>query len=231
MDSNTSLPKPIEFNRELGINQELLEDGLYLFDKPAGISSFGAVYEVRKVLKDKFEKKVKVGHCGTLDPIATGLLILVSGKLTKRAGELTKMDKIYLAEATLGSSSDTYDSEGTISPVSSRKPSLSEVKTQLIKFQGVSEQTPPSFSAIKINGQRAYKLARDGKEVKMEPRKIQVYSIEPVKYSYPKVEFRVHVSSGTYIRTIIDDFGKNLGTGAHMTALRRETIGQYSLPQ
>jgi tRNA pseudouridine55 synthase len=229
VEPHTALPTRIKFNRELGTNQELIEHGLYLFDKPTGISSFGAVYEVRKVLKDKFEKKIKVGHCGTLDPIATGLLILVSGKLTKRAGELTKMDKTYLAEATLGASSDTYDSEGTLTPVSSRKPSLSEIKTQLIKFQGVSEQIPPSFSAIKINGQRAYKLARDGKEFKIEPRKIQVYSTELVKYSYPKVEFRVHVSSGTYIRTIIDDLGKNLGTGAHMTALRRETIGQYTL--
>ncbi|MDQ5913385.1 MAG: tRNA pseudouridine55 synthase [Patescibacteria group bacterium] len=222
------LPEPIRFNPNESI-KELPEDGLYLFDKPVGISSFGAVYQVRLKLKQIHGKKIKVGHCGTLDPIASGLLILVSGKLTKRAGELTKMDKVYEAEATLGSSSTTYDSEGTLSPVSTKKPSLSEVKTQLVKFKGKIEQTPPIFSAIKIDGKRAYKLAREGKPVAMKPRQVEVYSIELIKYSYPLVKFKVHVSSGTYIRSLIDDLGKNLKVGAHMSGLRRISISKYHL--
>ena len=223
------LPKPIKFNPLANRPQDLPEDALYLFDKPVGISSFGAVYRVRAKLKDLHNKKIKVGHCGTLDPIASGLLILVSGKLTKRAGELTKMDKVYEAEATLGSSSSTYDSEGDLNIISTRKPSLSEVKTQLLKFKGEIEQTPPAFSAIKINGRRAYKLAREGKPVEMKSREVEIYSIELIKYAYPVVKFRVHVSSGTYIRSLINDLGNNLQVGAHMTALRRTKIGPYQL--
>lgn len=225
----SELPKPILFTQDLETAEELPEDGLYLFDKPSCISSFGAVHQVRSKLKEVHGKKIKVGHCGTLDPLATGLLILVSGKLTKRAGDLTKMDKIYEAEATLGSSSTTYDSEGALSPVSTKKPGLTDVKTQLLKFKGKIEQTPPAFSAIKINGKRAYKLAREGKEVKIEPRQVEIYSIELIKYAYPKIQFRVHVSSGTYIRSLIDDLGKNLGVGAHMSALRRTSISKYKL--
>lgn len=224
------LPQPILFSSSLNTPEDLPEDGLYLFDKSQGMSSFGAVHQVRIKLKEIHGKKIKVGHCGTLDPLATGLLILVSGKLTKRAGELTKMDKIYEAEATLGSSSNTYDSEGKLIPVSTRKPSLSEVKTQLNKFIGQIEQTPPAFSAIKINGQRAYKLAREGREVEIPSRQVEIYSIKLNNYSYPKVKSTVHVSSGTYIRSLIDDLGKNLEVGAHMTALRRTSIGKYKLP-
>lgn len=223
------LPKPIKFNLSASKLEDLPESALYLFDKPVGISSFGAVYQVRAKLKDVHNKKIKVGHCGTLDPIASGLLILVSGKLTKRAGELTKMDKIYEAEATLGASSSTYDSEGELEVISTRKPSLNEVKTQLLKFKGKIEQTPPAFSAIKINGQRAYKLAREGKPVEMKSRGVEVYSIELIKYAYPLVKFRVHVSSGTYIRSLINDLGNNLQVGAHMTSLRRTNIGPYQL--
>lgn len=225
----SELPKPILFNENLKTLEELPENALYLFDKPSGISSFGAVHQLRTRLRDVHGKKVKVGHCGTLDPLATGLLILVSGKLTKRAGELTKMDKVYEAEATLGSSSSTYDSEGELTPVSTKKPSSAEVKTQLHKFSGKIQQTPPAFSAIKIGGKRAYKLAREGKEVKIEPREVEIYSIELIKYAYPKIQFRVHVSSGTYIRSIIDDLGKNLGVGAHMSALCRTSISKYKL--
>lgn len=228
--SETALPEPILFQKGLDGAEQLPENAAYLFDKPVGISSFGAVHQVRTRLKEVHGKKIKVGHCGTLDPLATGLLILVSGKLTKRAGELTKMDKVYEAEATLGLSSSTFDSEGELTPVSTRKPSISEVKTSLNKFKGEIKQTPPAFSAIKINGTRAYKLAREGKEVKIEPRQVQIYSIELTQYSYPLVKFRVHVSSGTYIRSLIDDLGKDLGTGAHMSALRRTSIGKYELP-
>lgn len=230
--SNTSskLPRPVLFSPNLNSADELLVDGVYLFDKPAGMSSFGAVYKLRARLKEVHGKKIKVGHCGTLDPLATGLLILVSGRMTKKAGELTKLDKVYIAEAQLGASSSTYDSEGELNPVSTRKPSLSEIKTQLNKFIGEIEQIPPIYSAIKINGQRAYKLAREGKEVKIDPRKIKMNTIRLNQYNYPIVTFTVHVSSGTYIRSLIDDLGKNLEVGAHMIALRRTKIGPYKLP-
>lgn len=227
--SNSDLPKPIIFNSELITPEQLPQDAIYIFDKPKGMSSFGAVYKVRAKLKEVHGKKTKVGHCGTLDPIATGLLILVSGKLTKRAGELSKMDKIYQAEAILGSSSSTYDSEGELTAISTRRPGISEVKEQLNKFKGEIDQIPPSFSAIKINGQRAYKLAREGKEVNIPSRQVEIYSIRLDEYSYPKIKFTVHVSSGTYIRSLIDDLGKNLEVGAYMTSLRRTSIGDYHL--
>lgn len=230
---NQPLPKPTPFKQELGQNQPLPEDGLYLFDKPKGISSFQAVYILRRELKQKHGKKVKVGHCGTLDPIATGLLILVSGKLTKRAGELTKKDKVYTATAKLGASSTTYDSEGELSEElsldSNQQPSRAELRQALQTFLGASQQVPPIFSALKVGGQRAYKLARTGQEVKLNPRPIEVYSIELLEYSYPKLKFRVHVSSGTYIRSLIHDLGLSLGTGAHMTELHRNSITPYHL--
>lgn len=228
-NNSEALPKPIFFNQDLTNPEELPEDALYLFDKPQGISSFGAVHQIRLKLKEVHKKKIKVGHCGTLDPLATGLLILVSGKLTKRAGELSKMDKVYQAEAILGSSSSTYDSEGGLTKISDYKPNLEEVEKALHKYLGKIEQTPPSFSAIKINGQRAYKLARAGKEVDIPSRQVEIYSIQLEEYSYPKLKFTVHVSSGTYIRSLIDDIGKDLKTGAHMTSLRRTSIGDYHL--
>ncbi len=220
---------PILFKPSLKTQEDLPENAIYLFDKPKGLSSFGAVHQVRLKLKEVHGKKIKVGHCGTLDTLATGLLILVSGKLTKRAGELTKMDKIYQAEAVLGSTSTTYDSEGELTKVSDHQPDIKEVKKSLEKFNRKIEQTPPAFSAIKINGKRAYKLAREGKEVKIKPRQVEIYSIKLDSYDYPRVKFTVHVSSGTYIRSLIDDLGKELNTGAHMTELRRTSIGKYHL--
>ena len=229
-------PRPIKFSNQLNSRLELPEDSIYLFDKPAGISSFGAVYQVRAKLKQVHQKKIKVGHCGTLDPIATGLLILVSGKFTKKAGEFSKMDKVYTATAKLGQSSNTYDSEGHLELVSTKRPTPSDLKTALYKFSGEIKQVPPAFSAIKIDGKRAYKLAREGTEksneelkLKLKPREVTIHNIKLISYKYPTVEFTVNVSSGTYIRSIINDLGNSLQTGAHMTALRRESIGPYRL--
>jgi tRNA pseudouridine55 synthase len=229
LSDSAPLPNPILFQAELGQNQPLPEDGLYLFNKPKGISSFGAVYILRRELKQKYGKKIKVGHCGTLDPLATGLLILLSGKLTKRAGELTKKDKVYLATAKLGASSTTYDSEGQLSLVSSSEPSRVELEQALTSFLGKSQQIPPIFSAIKLSGKRAYQLARAGQEVKLKPRPIQIYSIQLLEYNYPELKFSVHVSSGTYIRSLIHDLGLKLSTGAHMTDLHRQSISTYTL--
>lgn len=204
-------------------------DGYLLVDKPEGISSFGVVARVRRVIKEATDKKVKIGHTGTLDPMATGLLILVVGKYTKKAGEFSKLDKVYEAELMLGVVSTTADREGEVTQKSTHKPSEDELKKVLNKFIGEIVQTPPSFSAIKVGGQRAYKLARQGKEVKLEARKAVIYSLDNINYQYPKVKFTVHVSSGTYIRSLAEDIGEVLGVGAYLSALRRTYVGKHDV--
>lgn len=202
---------------------------IILLDKPAGLSSFGCVARVRRCLTQLAGHKVKVGHCGTLDPFATGLLILVSGKNTKRAMEFTKLDKVYEATLHLGQTSTTGDPEGDIADVSDREPDLDEIKSVLQQFTGKIKQTPPAFSAIKINGQRAYKLARAGKEVEMPSREVEIYNIEILDYTYPELKIRTHVSSGTYIRSLAADIGQILGVGAYLTALRRTKIANFDI--
>ena len=206
-----------------------MEDQIILIDKPAGISSFGVVAKVRGALKAEFGHKVKVGHTGTLDPFATGLLILLSGKMTKKSNDFLKKDKTYEATLKLGHTSTTGDPEGEITPRSELQPELDIIQSTLQSFIGEIEQTPPAFSAIKINGQRAYKLARKGEEVKIPSRKVTIYSIETLDYKYPELKIRTHVSSGTYIRSLAEDIGKKLGTGAYLTALRRTEIDKYKV--
>ncbi len=204
-------------------------NGILLIDKPIGWTSHDVVAKVRGLLKAQTGGKIKVGHTGTLDPVATGLLVLVVGSYTKQAGEFSKLDKTYVAELTLGSVSTTADSEGEITPKSTSKPGEAETQTALDKFIGEIEQTPPKFSAIKVDGQRAYKLARAGKEVQMEPRQIKIYSIKNVKYDYPKLSFETEVSSGTYIRSLAQDIGTELGTGAYLSALCRTKVGKLDI--
>lgn len=204
-------------------------DGYLLVDKPAGISSFGVVARVRRVLTEAAGHKIKIGHTGTLDPSASGLMLLVVGKYTKRAGEFSKLDKTYEVEATLGATSSTGDIEGEITQISTQAPSEEQVKEILNKFIGESAQTPPIYSAIKVDGQRAYKLARAGKEVKIGPRLITIYSIDDIEYKYPKLSFSTSVSSGTYIRSLVGDIGQELGVGAYMSALKRTKVGDYLL--
>ncbi len=175
--------------------------------------------------------RVKVGHTGTLDPAATGLLVLCVGKYTKKVPELIKMDKTYEVELTLGKTSSTGDREGELTEVSGSSPSLDEVNDVIGKFVGEIEQIPPVFSAIKINGKRAYELARAGKPVVMALRKVTIYSIENVNYSYPKVTFTARVGSGTYIRSLAEDIGRELGVGAYMSDLRRTSVGDASITQ
>ncbi|MBR6097519.1 tRNA pseudouridine(55) synthase TruB [Candidatus Saccharibacteria bacterium] len=199
-------------------------------DKPAGMTSFGAVARVRRVLSEKAGKKIKVGHTGTLDPFATGLLILMAGKATKKAMEFTKLDKVYEATIRLGATSSTGDPEGEIVVKSTTiNYSRQRIEEVLQKFLGKIEQRPPRFSAIKIDGQRAYKLARAGKEVEMPTRTVEIYSIELIDYSAPFIKIRTHVSSGTYIRTLAEDIGKELGCGAYCTELRRTKIAEYDI--
>lgn len=201
-------------------------------DKPSGMSSFGAVARVRRLLSEREGHKVKVGHTGTLDPFATGLLILLAGKATKKAPELTKLDKVYEATIRLGATSSTGDPEGEIT-ITDKKPEISREKIikTLAQFVGEIEQTPPAFSAIKINGQRAYKLARAGKAVEMPKRKVTIYELELLDYTSPFLRIRTHVSSGTYIRTLAEDIGEALGCGAYTTELRRTKIADYDIAE
>ena len=204
-------------------------DKIILIDKPDNMSSFGVVARVRRVLRDKIGTKIKVGHTGTLDPFATGLLILLAGKATKRSNEFLKNDKEYIAEIYLGATSSTGDPEGEIVAGSDYQPSLEEINEACSKFVGRILQKVPAFSAVKINGQRAYKLAREGKEVETPTREVSIYSIEVLDYSYPILRIKTHVSSGTYIRALGEDIGAVLGTGAYLTALRRTKIGDYDV--
>jgi tRNA pseudouridine55 synthase len=205
--------------------------GILLVDKPQGWTSFDAVNYVRKIVaaaEGKKPKNTKVGHTGTLDPMATGLLVLLIGKeYTKRAGELSKLDKTFVVTMTLGATSTTGDAEGEITAVSDTIPNQTAVLGALQRFTGQLEQVPPAYSAIKINGQRAYKLAREGKEVVMEARPATIYENKLDSYAYPEATFTSKVSSGTYIRSLVQDIGKELGTGAYMSDLRRTQVGRY----
>jgi len=208
------------------------EDSVLLIDKPSGMTSFGVVARVRRKLSQQLGKKAKVGHTGTLDPFATGLMIIVTGKECRNAGTYSKLDKVYEATIHLGQTSTTGDPEGELIEVSSLVPTLDDVNAVLTQFVGEIQQTPPIFSAIKINGQRAYKLAREGgttETIEMPVRTVNVYSLELLDYTYPDIKIRVHVSSGTYIRTLAQDIGLQLNTGAYCTQLRRTKIADYSI--
>ena len=204
-------------------------DGLLLIDKPAGWTSHDVVARIRSVIRTQTGQKTKVGHTGTLDPFATGLLVLVVGGYTKKAGEFSKLDKTYDAEITLGATSSTGDIEGEITPKSGQVPSKVALQAILSRFEGEISQIPHKYSAVKVGGQRAYKMARAGKEVKLEPREVTIYSFELLSYEYPKVKIRTKVSSGTYIRSLAEDIGEALGTGAYLSALRRTTVGNYRI--
>jgi len=206
-----------------------MTDGILLIDKPADMTSFGVVARVRRVLSEQAGKKVKVGHTGTLDPFATGLLILCVGKETKNAMSYTKLDKVYEATIRLGHTSTTGDPEGEVSEVNDRQPGREEIEKTLQKFTGEITQRPPIYSALKVNGQRAYHLARQGKEVEIPERKVTIYSLELVGYTYPELKIRTHVSSGTYIRSLAEDIGEALGTGAYCTELRRTKVADWDI--
>ena len=222
-----------------------MNDEILLVDKPEGISSFGVVARVRRKLSEEAgtvsvkgkdgvvrekRQKVKVGHTGTLDPFATGLLVLLIGKGTKRANEFLKLDKEYIATVRLGATSTTGDPEGEVTVVRDvRVPSRVDVEKAVEKFVGETEQKVPSYSAVKINGERAYKLARAGKEVEMPTRKVRIDEIEILDYKWPDLTIRCQVSSGTYIRALGEDIGKELGVGGYLTALRRTQVGEWRI--
>jgi tRNA pseudouridine55 synthase len=200
-------------------------DGVLLVDKPATWTSHDVVAKVRGHFR--FEK---VGHCGTLDPMATGLLVLVLGRATKLSGRLMGDDKAYEGTALLGTTTDTGDCDGQV--IETRPvPLLTEEQLLAVmaKFKGDIYQTPPMVSAIKHEGRPLYKLARKGIEVEREPRLIHIYDFRPLKFAPPRVEFRLACSKGTYVRTLAADIGKELGCGAHLAELRRTASGKFNI--
>ncbi len=216
------------------MREQFLNKDLLLIDKPATWTSFDAVNFIRSTLYHATGiKKMKVGHTGTLDPFATGLLIVAVGREnTKKIDQFAHLPKTYTATLHLGSTSETFDSTGTIIENPDAKPvNLEKIKEVLKNFIGPQDQLPPMFSAKKVNGQRLYKLARKGKEVEREPSHITIFDIKLLEYSYPKLTIEVNSSTGTYIRTLADDIGRELGVGAYCSDLRRTKIGDYSIDQ
>lgn len=210
---------------------------IVLVDKPKDWTSFDVVAKLRSKLRVAMQnantkptkKQLRVGHAGTLDPFATGLLIILFGDGCKKATEFLKLDKTYIFTAKLGEVSSTGDPEGVITVTSSKKPSQNAVEGALKGLTGQLEQKPPMYSAIKIGGRRAYKLAREGKKVEMPTRSVQIARLNLVDYQYPYLKCECDVSSGTYIRTLVEDIGAALQTGAYCMELRRTRIGTYRL--
>ena len=204
---------------------------MILIDKELNWTSFDVVSKLRNSIKKKLNiKKIKVGRAGTLDPLATGLLIICTGKMTKRINEFSGLNKTYVGKMTIGSTTPSYDLE--------TKPNVyyptEHINKNLIietakKFVGKIDQKPPVFSAVKKDGVRLYKLARKGVKVEVEKREIIIHDFLISSINFPEVEFSLTCSKGTYIRSLAHDFGKELGSGAHLSELRRTSIGDYTV--
>ncbi|MCX6948331.1 MAG: tRNA pseudouridine(55) synthase TruB [Opitutae bacterium] len=202
-------------------------EGVLLVDKPKGLTSHDVVYHLRRKLQIK-----KIGHAGTLDPMATGVLVMLIGKATRISQYLMSVDKVYEGEATLGVVTDSQDAEGEVmstQPV----PELTEARVREVMkgFLGDQYQTPPMHSAIKIGGVPLYKLARKGEEVEREPRFIRIAAFNLLSFATPKITFDLHCTKGTYVRTVASDLGQKLDCGAHLSALRRTGSGKFTIGQ
>jgi tRNA pseudouridine55 synthase len=212
--------------------EDFLEGQILLIDKPLTWSSFQAVNKLKYTLIRKYNlpKKFKIGHAGTLDPLATGLLIICTGKFTKKITEIQAQAKEYTGTITVGATTPSYDLETEIDaifPIEHISEALILETTQ--QFLGEIDQKPPVFSAIKKDGKRLYEHARAGEEVEIASRKTTIYEFEITRIALPEIDFRVKCSKGTYIRSLAYDFGIALNSGAHLTKLRRTKIGDYSV--
>lgn len=213
-------------------SEQLLDGHIFLLDKPLDWTSFQAVNKMKYKLKSEFglPKKFKIGHAGTLDPRATGLLIICTGKFTKKIPEIQDAPKEYWTEIKLGVQTESYDTEKPeILPQDISNITEEAIKNTLDHFLGEIDQKPPVFSAIKIDGRRAYNMARAGEEVEMKSRKTTILYIKDVEINLPLVSFTVGCSKGTYIRSLAHDIGQTLEVGAYLTQLRRTKIGDYLL--
>lgn len=193
-------------------------------NKPAGWTSHDVVLKIRRITGQS-----KVGHTGTLDPLATGVLLVCLGKATKIAQYLTHEEKEYVATLTLGVTTDTFDADGTVLKTRKVDVDLQGVKNALVSFQGELEQIPPMFSAVKHAGKKLYELARSGKTVDRAPRRVHIFDLELIAYDNHDVTLRVRCSKGTYIRSLAADIGEKLGCGAHIIALQRTKVGRFGL--
>ena len=213
-------------------SEEILAGSVILIDKPLTWSSFQAVNKLKYLLKRKFDlpKKFKIGHAGTLDPLATGLLIICTGKFTKKITEIQAQAKEYTGTIVLGATTPSYDLETEINahfPTEHLTEELIFEATQ--QFIGEIDQKPPVFSAIKKDGKRLYEHARAGEEVEIQTRKTTIFEFQITRIQLPEVDFRITCSKGTYIRSVAYDFGLALQSGGHLSALRRTKIGDYSV--
>lgn len=205
---------------------------IFAIDKPYRISSFGALAHVRYVLSRTLGYKVKIGHAGTLDPLATGVLILCTGKATKRIEEFQGQTKEYTATLQLGATTASYDMEHEVNASFPTEHITRElINDTLPQFIGDIEQIPPTYSAVKVNGDRAYELRRAGEEVKLKPKHIHIDEIEVVDFDVEKIQLslRVVCGKGTYIRALARDLGRALNSGAYLTALRRTRVGDFTI--
>ena len=211
--------------------EDFLGGQVLLIDKPLGWSSFQAVNSLKWKIRKKFQlKKIKIGHAGTLDPLATGLLLICTGKATKTINELQGQEKEYTGTITLGGTTPSYDLETEINenfPIDHITKELIHGTTA--QFIGEIEQIPPVFSALKKDGKRLYEYAREGKEVEIKKRAVTITEFEITAIELPMVQFRVVCSKGTYIRSLAHDFGKALQSGAHLSSLKRTKIGDYNV--
>lgn len=206
------------------------EDGVLVFDKPYQCTSFDLVAKVRRAVQRRFGRKVKVGHAGTLDPLATGLMIICTGKFTKQIDNFQAQEKEYIGTIRIGETTPSFDMEKAVDATYP----YGHVTEQMVqevarRFVGESEQIPPQFSAVRIAGRRAFDYAREGSDVEIKPRKITISEFEITRCQLPEIDFRIVCSKGTYIRSIARDFGLLLNSGAHLTALRRTRIGTFTL--
>lgn len=212
-------------------SEEFLEGQLLLIDKPLGWTSFQAVNAIKWTLKRKFNlKKIKIGHAGTLDPLATGLLLICTGKFTKRIEELQGQAKEYTGTITLGATTPSYDLETSVDQTFPTNHITEElVLLTANEFVGAIQQIPPVFSALKKDGKRLYEYAREGAPVEIKPRTVTISTFEITSMNIPKIGFRVVCSKGSYIRSLAHDFGKAMQSGAYLSELRRTKIGEHNV--
>ena len=212
--------------------EDYLEGQILLIDKPLKWSSFQAVNKLKYILKRKYNlpKKFKIGHAGTLDPLATGLLIVCTGKFTKRITDIQAQAKEYSGTITVGATTPSYDLETEVDATFPTEHITAElIRTAIQQFLGEIDQKPPVFSAIKKDGKRLYEHARAGDEVEIAFRKTTIHEFKITRIALPEIDFRVKCSKGTYIRSLAFDFGKALNSGAHLSVLRRTKIGDFSV--
>jgi len=213
------------------LKEQFLNGEIILIDKPLDWTSFQVVNKIRWLIRSTFGiKKIKVGHAGTLDPLASGLLILCTGKMTKSIEQFMGQEKEYTGTFTLGSTTPSYDLETEIDNTFPTDHITEELlQATLHQFVGTIDQYPPVFSALKKDGKRLYEFAREGIEVEIPARKVNIRSFELTQKAIPKVDFKVICSKGTYIRSLANDYGKALNSGAHLSALRRTRIGEFNI--